>query len=272
VADLCVMCRRALPAYVAGELEAKERDDVRSHVESCARCHTEEIDFRRSHGALEAEEARTPPYGLHALFSARLAARHARREPATRSLRFATAIGLAILVVGTGFAVRNRAPVASITPPAIVGSNPAIAARQPAITEPLPPVRNVPSPVRERYVGRTRHGLVARRVAMASPSFLDVTDSAGHSARMILHPAGVATPRVTRRETQRTPVPAEHKWAIVSLPMHERVRFDGRHVMIDGERGWDARGRLALIRVRVDADPDAQPAPDPTMATPAGTP
>jgi len=105
------------------------------------------------------------------------------------------------------------------------------------------------------------------RRPVTSVAFLDVRDASGRSARELLQ-------RVARHErlpaaSDRWPVPTgpgsaaapspDRRPVVVAETMDERVRLGGETLRVTGERGVDATGRLALLRVRAEVDSSPDP-------------
>ncbi|MCC6729777.1 MAG: zf-HC2 domain-containing protein [Chthonomonadales bacterium] len=134
-----------------------------------------------------------------------------------------------------------------------------------------------PSPAR-----RARRAPRRQRLTAAPPpapsSFLDVRDASGRSARDVMRlaearridrAARADARELTRPEAVTVPAPmAEARGrrpvVFVEVP-EERVRVGDRVMRVRGESGWDARGQLAVIRVRAEA----RAVPDGAQASPA---
>ncbi|HSV74077.1 MAG TPA: zf-HC2 domain-containing protein [Chthonomonadales bacterium] len=111
-----------------------------------------------------------------------------------------------------------------------------------------------------------------RRIATQTPAsqqsgpvgFLDVRDASGRSARDLIRLAGARTVAPEPAEHQTVPADAEsavgppppaRRAVLVAEILDERVQVGAATIRLTGERGVDANGRLALLRVRAEAEP-----------------
>lgn len=298
--EACAACRQMLPGHAAGELAAADQRGVAQHLAACASCRREAADYDRAHRALGARQPLVAPRAVHIAVSQGLLARRSAAAGRVRVVRMASAAACTALVIAGAAALRwvgapqqvatsparVRAPQAAVLPqPAGTRTTPSPHRSTAAADAPIAPYR-APEPAVQPAaadpVPQTRTAMrppAVRKVARGPVSFLDIPDASGRTARQILQArataAAVPAPGTApgTPDALASPPAADDRTAVVSAPTPSvRLRAGGQSVVMQGERAWDAHGRLTAIRVRVDADPAAGPnRPAPTI-TPASVP
>lgn len=291
-----------LPAYVEGELTPAESRRVAGHLALCAACRREEAQYRLALSPLRAPARRTAPPDLHAGFHVRLARSQARAQRSRLQLRWAAAMGVLLLVVTSGASVwraqvhRNSAvsaptPVVNISPGSRSGSESPTPTRQDIAMKGSAPVeetaqdRVAPSAPDRQAPGSASAKPDPKRTDSGKPpvynSFLDVRDREGNTARELFrqrrrqhHPEydrqatlASADPREGSRRNTDAAV-WQGKKVRLEPAVDVRLGVGSAVTTVQGERGLDADGNLALIRIRVSTSEETK-TQTPDSASPA---
>lgn len=291
-----------LPAYVEGELTPTESQRVAGHLTRCAACRREEAQYRLALSPLHVPARRTAPADLHAGFHVRLAHSQARAQRSRLQLRWAAAMGVLLLVVTSGASVwraqvqRNSAvspptPVVNISSGSHSGSeSPSptgqdIAMKGSAPVEELAQNRVIPHTPDRQTSGSAAAKPDPKRTNSGKPpvynSFLDVRDREGNTARdLFRHRLRQYYPENDRQATLTSADPRERsrpntdaavwrgKKVHMEPALNVRLGVGSAVTTVQGERGLDADGNLALIRIRVSTSEEAK-TQTPDSASPA---
>jgi type IV secretory pathway VirB10-like protein len=290
-----------LSAYVEGELTPAQSRRVAGHLTICAACRQEEAQYRLALSPLRAPTRRTAPPDLQAGFYVRLSRSEARARRARMQFRWAAAMGALILVVTSGASLwreQVQHPGAVRTPtPAVISQNSRTGAESPTLprqdaagkssasVEPMTQnriARNVPDrqdPQRKRAKPST-HRADSGKPPLYN-SFLDVPDREGNTARELFRQRRRQNPQENDRQATLSaadPREGSRRDTDVAVWRGKKVRLEpaldvrvgvGSAVTtVQGERGLDADGNLALIRMRVSTREEAKAAM-PDSASPA---
>lgn len=254
----CAEARRLLSAFAENELSAEERRRVLGHIEICSACSREAADYEAALAVFASACPAEAPPDLFASVSARIDRIEARRRRFSSTLRWAATAACLLLVVGAGAvtarylslsASQNSAPprTAAVEEGQLDAPKTGNGREDPFVADAspnpgkLPPKRNVPPPA----------------------SFEDVQDERGESLRSLRNR------RVTSAEPLPGPwdhlpdVPEDRKPVTIEAAVDERIRLGDMVTIIRGESGYDAKGRLALIRLDASVEPlDPSEPPD----------
>jgi hypothetical protein len=291
-----------LSAYVEGELTTAENRRVAGHLSLCAACRQEEAQYRLALSPLRAPTRRTAPADLHAGFYARLSRSETRARRSRMQLRWAAAMGALLLVVTSGASVwraqiQRKSSVSQPTPVVNISRNNrsvsenrvtprgTITMKGSVPTEETTQNRVVWNDPSRQASGsesaKTNQNKINSGRQPAYNSFLDVRDRQGNTARELIKKRrrqnlpehdrqAILASANPREESRRNTDAAIWRGRKVRMEptLDVRVGVGNAVTTVQGERGLDADGNLALIRMRVSTREEANPE-TPDSASPA---
>ncbi|MCX6361091.1 MAG: zf-HC2 domain-containing protein [Armatimonadetes bacterium] len=286
ISDRCSQVRSLLPQLAAGEVTPTQADACRIHMAACAACRTESDAAVQAHRVLSAYRPAPPPPGLDRRICHAARATRARRWS---PLRWAHAGGVLAAAAAVAACVQYSpvfrggrteavAPVAPQSRPIVASPTKARVGRpQEPVLDAIAPAAPETSVVKAseasarsvRYGSPIRRRRARRAVQPTPASFMDVRDASGVSARQIMArlrepslAAGVNANAAPDRSAGAAGLRPGRN-AVPGHPVYETQSSEGsvqvgrRRVRTSAEAGWDAQGRLSVIRL--GAEPEADP-------------